>query len=334
MNFLHNLRADVGRARGLWRLEQRQEAPRMRPGLWMRGFLSDKGWLYPGIDTQRLTYLSDWQIESRRYRQLNSAPVRQLLQDKLVSDLYFRKKGLARYLPDLIAIRVAGEVVPLVDNNSIPFPIFLKPRHGAGGKGVSVVSSTGDWEALLSRKGETEDVILQTQVQNHPYSCAISPHSLNTIRILTVRKARGAESLVCAATHRFGTARSGPVDNVSQGGFMADVELADGSMSNLVGVTRAGRHDMLRHPETDSLVRGVRVPYWAECLALAKAAMAAVPEARHVGWDVAVTPGGPVLIEGNGNPDVGLHQSGRGLLTGDMADFYRNMGVTKRAQYS
>ena len=33
-----------------------------------------------------------------------------------------------------------------------------------------------------------------------------------------------------------------------------------------------------------------------------------VPEVRYVGWDVAITKNGPIIIEGNENPSYGLIQ--------------------------
>ena len=33
-----------------------------------------------------------------------------------------------------------------------------------------------------------------------------------------------------------------------------------------------------------------------------------VPEVRYVGWDIAITPNGPVIMEGNEYPSYGLVQ--------------------------
>ena len=45
-----------------------------------------------------------------------------------------------------------------------------------------------------------------------------------------------------------------------------------------------------------------------EAIALAKEAAQVVPQITHVGWDVAITPDGPALIEGNDYPGTDLCQ--------------------------
>jgi hypothetical protein len=48
---------------------------------------------------------------------------------------------------------------------------------------------------------------------------------------------------------------------------------------------------------------GVAVPLWREARALAERASRLFLPMRTIGWDVAVTPDGPVLIEGNARWD-------------------------------
>ena len=50
------------------------------------------------------------------------------------------------------------------------------------------------------------------------------------------------------------------------------------------------------------------LPFWGETLALARQAHAAFPFCTVVGWDIAITASGPVVIEGNSNPDVDIMQ--------------------------
>jgi glutathione synthase/RimK-type ligase-like ATP-grasp enzyme len=60
------------------------------------------------------------------------------------------------------------------------------------------------------------------------------------------------------------------------------------------------------HPITGTGIVGFQVPLWDESLRLTQEAAKLVPEVAYVGWDVAVTPDGPVLVEGNEFP--GHHQ--------------------------
>jgi hypothetical protein len=50
-------------------------------------------------------------------------------------------------------------------------------------------------------------------------------------------------------------------------------------------------------------VTGRIVPCWPELAALALKAHRLVPERVMIGWDMAITPDGPSLLEGNSFPD-------------------------------
>lgn len=58
---------------------------------------------------------------------------------------------------------------------------------------------------------------------------------------------------------------------------------------------------------------GTPVPEWPRCCELARAAHQLTPDVALAGWDLAVTPEGPVLIEGNPGWNVLPPQSGSGV---------------------
>ena len=62
------------------------------------------------------------------------------------------------------------------------------------------------------------------------------------------------------------------------------------------------------HPDTGIRSEGYQLPMVQEAVDFAKKAALVVPQICHVGWDVAVTPDGPVLIEGNDYPGTDLCQ--------------------------
>ena len=55
------------------------------------------------------------------------------------------------------------------------------------------------------------------------------------------------------------------------------------------------------HPETNCEIKGFRIPYWQEVINLVKESSKVVPEVETIGWDIAITPNGPELVEGNDN---------------------------------
>jgi len=58
------------------------------------------------------------------------------------------------------------------------------------------------------------------------------------------------------------------------------------------------------HPITGSTIVGFQVPFFKEAVKMVKEASTVVSEVAYVGWDVAVSPDGPVIIEGNCFPEI------------------------------
>ena len=54
---------------------------------------------------------------------------------------------------------------------------------------------------------------------------------------------------------------------------------------------------------------GQKLPNWDILLDVVKSAHESIPECRYIGWDVAITENGVVLIEANHDPDYELYES-------------------------
>ena len=53
------------------------------------------------------------------------------------------------------------------------------------------------------------------------------------------------------------------------------------------------------HPNTHVKIQGYQLPFVKEAVAMCLEAATVIPQVRYMGWDVAVTETGPVIIEGN-----------------------------------
>ena len=62
------------------------------------------------------------------------------------------------------------------------------------------------------------------------------------------------------------------------------------------------------HPMTKTKIVGFKIPKYKEAIKLVKIAAKVIPEIRYVGWDIAITKDGPVIMEGNEYPSYGLVQ--------------------------
>lgn len=181
--------------------------------------------------------------------------------------------------------------------------LFIKPVDGKGGHGAYRIDEPQliDLEHLTEIYDEmvAADAILQETVIQHPIVNAISPASINTLRVDTYIPL-GEKSRVMSACMRFG--RTGfVVDNpASSGGFFAPVSM-DGTLhAPGVQMLAVGNHTYTHHPDTSIALEGIKLPYFKEALDLVNRAAEASGD-RLVGWDVCLGTDGPIIIEGNHN---------------------------------
>ena len=75
--------------------------------------------------------------------------------------------------------------------------------------------------------------------------------------------------------------------------------------------------ELIHHPFTNAQIAGAHVSLWQDFLGLGVKAHALLPKLGIVGWDIAVGPDGPIIIECNDNPYHVLWQlaAGQGIKT-------------------
>ena len=61
-------------------------------------------------------------------------------------------------------------------------------------------------------------------------------------------------------------------------------------------------HQYKLHPDTHFQYKGLQIPKWNELLQLADKLARVLPTVRFVGFDLALTKNGWVMVEGNNNP--------------------------------
>jgi hypothetical protein len=142
---------------------------------------------------------------------------------------------------------------------------------------------------------------------NHPALDDISNGALATVRLLTCRDENDKPEATNAA-FRMAIGNS-VVDNFHQGGLATEVNVETG----LIGIASdiglrpdVGWRDT--HPVSGAPFAGRTLPHWQDVVALAVKAHEAFPERVVVGWDVAMLADGAMIIEGNGKPDLDIHQ--------------------------
>ena len=159
--------------------------------------------------------------------------------------------------------------------------------------------------------------ILEPYIRQHNAYQSIYPGSLNTIRIHTVRSGREVRTFLPVTLSAGG---NGAVNDVSASTTRYRVLLSgDGS------ILQAFRQDpgepwktAERHGDTGyPFRRGRKLPGIPACMECCRKAAFYVPEMRYIGWDLAVTDKGPLIVEANNlSGSVHFLQQAEECLTG------------------
>lgn len=177
---------------------------------------------------------------------------------------------------------------------------LVKPLTEQQGHGIYKVDKVNDvnqmYHMLIQKNVLVEEIISQHK------GMIFGNASVNTIRVYTVINSRGkANILKCIL--RAGVGNS-VVDNYAAGGSIYQVD-NDYGIVVTKGFSKY-KDDNLFHPGTDIVMLGYKVPNWDCVKMMVMNAAEKIPEVRYVGWDVAITEQGCLLIEGNHDPDYEL----------------------------
>ncbi|WP_122090205.1 sugar-transfer associated ATP-grasp domain-containing protein [Halalkalicoccus subterraneus] len=217
--------------------------------------------------------------------------------------------------------------------------LVCKRFKGGSGKQVLVCAfDAGEYrvnaepcseEELRARIDGLEDYLVTEHVAQAAYVAAIYPGSVNTMRVLTMYDAVAGEAFVPIATHRFGTRRSGALDNFSRGGLSVGVDRESGSLgSGVQYLPPAPPETFSSHPDTGAAIEGVEVPGWEAIESALVEIAERLSYIPYIGWDIVVTGEGEFsIIEANNNTSAAI-QIHEPLLCNDRArQFYLDHGV-------
>lgn len=174
---------------------------------------------------------------------------------------------------------------------------FAKLLDGSCGDGAELLtfSDFPDGDALYDYAKKKNFGVLEEVIENHPDIAKIYPNSLNTVRFITLIGDDGKVHLLAAA-QKFG--RDGRFIDVFGMHSIADPETGVITYPFHSGASLLGEI-YENHPDTGAPLIGYRIPCWEETKAMVFEAAMKIPQMRYIGWDVAITPKGPLIIEGN-----------------------------------
>ena len=183
--------------------------------------------------------------------------------------------------------------------------IMVKPESSSGGFGVDKLYKKDypSVDAMYDHLKEQKIGVVEEVLQQHEEMNRMNPGSINTLRIVTILNETGPH--IVYAHIRIGNSDR-PVDNLHSGGMYAPIDLERGVIQ--YPAYDKARHTYTEHPRTGTTIQGFAIPCWEEAKAMCLEASQIVPQMRYVGWDVAITPNGPVFVEGNNLPGYDILQ--------------------------
>lgn len=246
--------------------------------------------LYAKNAQGRSEFISD-KIRYEYYCMLNSKEGIKLLSDKgktyeILKDAFKR---------DCVAVYSEKDLEAFDDFVKKHNKFIYKPMTLDCGRGIKIIDVLNNGDCTFEKLMSSGPFILEELVVQSKELAAFHSSSVNTVRVPTVRCADGVH--IFSPFFRMGRGNS-IVDNAGAGGIFAAVDAKTGIViSRAVAEYREETH--IKHPDTDKQIIGYQLPQWDEAIEMVKTLALRFPETRYIGWDIAHTEKGWVVIEGN-----------------------------------
>ena len=184
--------------------------------------------------------------------------------------------------------------------------IFCKPVSSCSGKGIykSIKIDKDTDIKELHQFMIDNDLFCEDTIEQHKTMKKLHEESINTIRVVTVLKDNKAYVMYTLVRIGIGDMK---VDNVGSGGIYTVLSDDGVIVSPAWSDKTITTYD--KHPTNGINLIGFKIPMFNKVLDLCKKAALVEPHIRYVGWDVAITPDGPVLVEGNQLPGYDMAQN-------------------------
>ncbi len=271
--------------------------------------------------------------------------------DKLVAQMVFQSLGLP--VPGIKAIfhryRTAGNVRALRNGDDIEaflrlpnvYPMFAKPITGSHGLGTaSLQGYDAQSDEILMPFGKRVRVsdyvnsirdfpkgfLFLEHLHPHPYLEKICGDRVASCRVIVFLG--GAEPEITHVMWKIPAAQSITDHFANPDNLIAPVDKETGEVFPALQGTGLDLVTLDAHPQSGERITGLMLPHWDQVKDLCLTASTAAPGLQLQGWDIALCPEGPVILECNMGGDFCGPQVAfaKGMLTHSLeaALVYRN----------
>ena len=250
---------------------------------------------------------------------------------------YFHKNGgVWKDTGEIFGFEDLPDIFKRMDGHKV----VIKPIRGSSGARIvvaDVCNEGNDVSLLISGKKVplTEfaknfkkiHYIIEDRLLQHDDLNAIYPHAVNSVRINTLYDTRDVK--LWGAIIKLGT-HGAEIDNWGKGSLCVGIDMESGRLSTGsydINFSQKIIAPISFHPDTQVKFEGVLLPYWQELKDAVRQAAKIAPILPYIAWDVAITPEGPCIIEGNGRSDLSMVQVHGGLRNQEAIDWWRQFGI-------
>lgn len=181
--------------------------------------------------------------------------------------------------------------------------VFAKQIDGEGGHGIKKISYKDvlDFDKLYDELVSNNQLLVEEEIKQCDEVNEINPNVVNSFRIITLYKDK--KVYVIGNAFRINQDDSNVIGCTNDLYFSMNREgVIDSNVIDDYG------NIYIEHPLTKKKFADVKIPGVDKAFDMCIEAHKKIPQVRYIGWDIAFSNKGPVMVEGNEYPGYGLVQ--------------------------
>jgi len=296
---------------------------------------------------ERDAFIGQAAINATNHSINQAMTVRNIVDDKIMYCAALRALGLNAPVlqimvsadPQETAYRVVAgaEAFAAFLRNEARYPLFGKPDGGSLSRGAAsfdrydaasdkLIDVTGksvdpdEFAAEVISEFGADGYLIEDRVIPHPELQEVSGQTVGTVRIFTLNYGDGPQPLY--AVWKI-PSFDAVADNLWRSGNMVgEIDMETGKVLCVRFSGIDGEMTFDAHRDSGARLLGRTLPDWEEAKSAVRRAATLTPHIPGIGFDLALSDQGPLIIEGNTLPNHGLYQTatGRGFMTSETRD--------------